>query len=630
MKSRGIDFYLVPAADFHGSEYVGDYFKVREFFSGFDGSSGSLLVWREGAGLWTDGRYFIQAGRQLAGTGITLFRMGEDGVPEIEAFLKQEMRQGQTLGLDGRVISAREGRRYEECLYGRDGRQQKECLKQEDGLEYEARRKGKGGSLACEQDLAETIWRDRPPLPAGKVSILPERLAGRSVEEKLADVRKKCREEGAESLFLTKLDDLMWLFNIRGCDVAYNPVALSYGYITQDEAFLFLRNRALDGGGGDCLGEAPPDEGGIGYFRKHAVTVKDYGEILPFLQTLPGGQDILVDDRYCSYLLYRRLREGGGRGPNRLIERPNPTEFLKAVKNPTELANMERVVLQDSVAVTKFIYWLKKQMQKTGNGGEVLTESSAADYLERLRGQIPGFLGLSFPTISAYKENAAMMHYEAVPETAAVLKPEGLLLVDSGGQYLGGTTDVTRTIVLGAVSEEEKKHYTLTAAGLLQLAAGKWPRGCTGRNLDILAREPLWQEGLDYQCGTGHGVGYLLNVHEGPQSLRWRVSKDQPEAVLEEGMVVTDEPGVYVEGSHGIRIENILAVKKDVRNENGQFLSFDTLTYVPLDPEAIEERYLTAPQEALLAAYQRRVYEKLSPFLTEEERAWLREIVKSP
>jgi Xaa-Pro aminopeptidase len=575
-----MDYYLMPTADFHSSEYVNDYFKVREYFSGFTGSNGTLLVWQEGAGLWTDGRYFIQAERELAGTGVELFRMMEEGVPSIEEFLAEHMRDAQTLGFDGRVVTAREGMRYEKKFADR----------------------GKQISILYNRDLAEEIWADRPAFPAGAVNVIEERLAGCPVEDKLRAVREKLLQQGAQSLLLTKLDDLMWLFNIRGCDVECNPVAMSYGYITQETAVLFLQKKVI----GEDLQK---------YFAEHHIFVESYENIESYLKGLSEGQRILVDMRYCSYAFYQILAER-----HTLIEAQNPTELLKAVKNPTELANMREIYLKDSVALTKFIYWLKTAF---AGGSETITEVDAADRLEQYRREIPEFLDLSFPTIAAYGANAAMMHYEATPEHCAVLKPEGLFLVDSGGQYLGGTTDVTRTIALGAVSEEQKLHYTMVLSAMLQLTRARWLYGCTGRNLDILARQPIWDRGLDYKCGTGHGVGYILNVHEGPQNMRWRFAQGQAEAVLEEGMDITNEPGIYIEGSHGIRIENVMVVRKGVKNEYGQFMYFETLTWVPIDMDAVNTDALTAENLEALRQYQNEVYDRISPYMDEEEQAWL-------
>lgn len=582
MKEEGIDYYMMPTADFHNSEYVNDYFKVREYFCNFSGSNGTLLVWQEGAGLWTDGRYFIQAERELEGTGVELFRMLDEGVPTIEDFLAQNMAQGQTLGFDGRVISCREGKKLEEKLADKEIR------------------------FAYEKDLAEQIWQDRPAFPHGKVTVLSEELAGRSTQDKQKDVMDKVVQEGADSILLTKLDDLMWLFNIRGCDVECNPVAMSYGYLTKEEAVLFIQKSVLD-------------EAVTGYFAEKKITVKDYTEVVDYLKALPQGGKVLVDDRNCSYTFYKTLSE-----KQTLVEKKNPTELLKAVKNPVELANMEKIYLKDSVALTKYIYWLK-----TNIGRQEITEITAADYLEKLRREIPEFIDLSFPSISAYGANAAMMHYEPTPDNHAVLKPEGLYLIDSGGQYLGGTTDVTRTVALGPVSDEIKKHYTMVAAGMLQLTNAHWLHGCTGRNLDILARQPIWDMDIDYKCGTGHGVGYILNVHEGPQNIRWRFTGGMTEAVIEAGMDISNEPGIYIEGSHGIRIENILVAENDVKNEYGQFMHFKTLTWVPIDMDAIDLKYMSEGQKNMLKEYQQKVYEKVSPYLTAEEAEWLEQSVQS-
>ena len=581
MKEAGIDYYLIPTADYHNSEYVSDFFKVREYYSGFTGSNGNLLVWQEGAGLWTDGRYFVQAQKELEGTGVTLFRMLDEGVPTLEEFLAKEMQDNRTLGFDGKVISNGLGLQLEKCL------QEKKI------------------HLLFEQDLAGKLWEQRPPLPAGGIRILSKDLVGLDYEEKLEQVRLAMKKEGADAFFLSKLDDLMWFFNIRGCDVECNPVALSYAYITTGETILFLQERSLS---------QPLKD----YFSEKQIIVKEYAQAEQYLKEMAAGQKVLVDKRYCSYAFYKILEQ-----KQEILWKKNPTELLKAVKNPVEQAHMRDIYVKDSLAVTHFIYWLKTHI-----GKECITEITAADYLEQLRREIPEFLDLSFPTISAYKANAAMMHYEATEQNHAVLEPSGMLLVDSGGQYLGGTTDITRTIVLGEISEEIKKHYTLVVAGMLQLSHAKWLHGCTGRNLDILARQPLWDIAMDYQCGTGHGVGYILNVHEGPQSLRWRFTEGMAEAVLEEGMDVTNEPGVYVPDSHGIRIENVMLVQKSEKNVYGQFLCFETLTYAPIDLEAIEVQYLNEQQRSYLNEYHQKVYEKLAPLLSADEREWLREVTR--
>lgn len=584
MEQAGIDYYMIPTSDFHNSEYVNDYFKVREYFSGFTGSNGTLVVSKETAGLWTDGRYFIQAEKELEGTGITLFRMNEEGVPEIADFLYENMQIGQILGFDGRCVNSKEGCRLQKKL------SEKKFAQSPIGIRYK-------------QDLAKNVWTERPSLPAHEVMVLSEEISGCSTEKKLKAVREKIKAVGAEYLLLAKLDDLMWLLNIRGKDVACNPVALSYGFVTQEEMYYFIQEQEVT-------------EEFKAYAKTNGIVLKAYDEVENFLEQYEYKGKVLLDERNLNYALFQRLLERAD-----YITGTNPTESMKAIKNDIELARMEEVYRKDSAALIKFIYWLKHHI-----GSREMTEISAAEYLDNLRREIDGFLDLSFPTISAYKENAAMMHYEATPESHKVLAAEGMLLVDSGGQYMGGTTDVTRTIVLGAVSEEVKKHFTLVAVGMLQLTDAKFLYGCTGRNLDILARQPLWNIGIDYKCGTGHGIGYMLNVHEGPQNIRWRYVQGMQEAVLEEGMVVSNEPGVYKEGSHGIRTENILVVKKGEKNGDGQFLYFDTLTYVPIDLDAIDTAYMQPADIERLNRYHAAVYEKTAEYLTPEERTWLAEV----
>ena len=582
MRDAGMDYYMIPTADFHNSEYVSDHFKVREYFCGFTGSNGTLLIWQEGAGLWTDGRYFIQAENELTGTGVELYRMGEEGVPTLQDFLKEHMQAGQVLGFDGRVVTAQEGLRLEKLLFP------------------------KNVTFAYEKDLAGQVWKNRPALPCGKLSVLNKELTGESVSEKRERVLKEVKKQGADCLLLSKLDDLMWLLNVRGSDVECNPVALSYGFLKEDTLCFFLQKEALS-------------EEAAAHFTACQITLRSYEEIEAFLrQEMRAGEKVLVDQANLSYSLYKAVEASADP-----VAGKSPTELFKAMKNPVELSHMKDIYIKDSVAVTRFIYWLKHRI-----GKEEITEVSAAEHLDDLRREIPEFLDLSFPTISGYKENAAMMHYEATPENCKKLSPEGMLLVDSGGQYLGGTTDVTRTIVLGPVSEEIKRHYTAVASGMLCLTHAKWLYGCTGRNLDILARAPLWNMGIDYKCGTGHGVGYILNVHEGPQNIRWRYMEGVREAVLEDGMDVTNEPGVYMEGSHGIRIENVMVAKNDIKNGDGQFMHFETLTYVPIDLDAIEVSFLTREVRGYLNEYHKQVYEKIAPFLPNEEKEWLKEVTK--
>lgn len=579
MKANGVDCYMLPTSDFHNSEYVDDYFKAREYFSNFTGSNGTLVVREEETGLWTDGRYFIQAENELAGTGITLFRMQEEGVPTIQEYLEKEMKGGQTLGFDGRVVDCRFGKKLEKALGEKDI------------------------AICYEKDLAGSLWEDRPALPCHEAVLLPEQICGQTCAGKVARVREKMKEKKASYFLLSKLDDLMWLLNIRGKDVACNPVALSYGFITMDEIYLFLQKGAVT-------------DGLRAYAEKYQIVIKDYFEITEFLKGFSYQGAVLYDSGNLNYALYKTICE-----KTECIDEKNPTELMKAVKNPVELQNMREVFLTDNVVVTKFIYWLKQNVGKIP-----LNEYTAAMKLDGMRREAEGFLDLSFETISGYKENAAMMHYEATQENHKEIRAEGMLLVDSGGQYMGGTTDITRTIVLGEISEEEKKHFSAVAAGMIRLSNAKFLYGCTGRNVDILAREPMWEMNIDYKCGTGHGVGYILNVHEGPQGIRWKYIEGQTEAVLEEGMNVTNEPGVYREGSHGIRTENVMLVRKGEKNADGQFMYFETLTFVPIDREALDKKYLTETDVKRIDAYHEEVYQRISPRLTKEEAEWLREV----
>ncbi|MBO5030371.1 MAG: aminopeptidase P family protein [Lachnospiraceae bacterium] len=572
LKQAGIDYYIVPTADYHNSEYVNEYFKMRKFLSGFTGSAGTLVVSSKEAGLWTDGRYFVQAESQLEGSGIVLYKMSEEGVPTIKEYLEQNAVQGQTIGFDGRVVDASFGKDLEKIF------------------------EGKNVKIVCDKDIAAPLWKDRPAMPVSKVWIVPEESCGMSVHDKLARVREKMSEEGAEHLLISKLDDIMWLYNIRANDVECNPVALSYTFVSKDKAVLFLQKEALT------------DEA-TAHFEKNGVTYEDYNSIVDYLQKCEIQGKVWCAGSDISYLLYKLMENRA-----ELVDKANPTELMKAVKNPTELAHIRKYYLDDSAVLTKFLFWMKE------NAGKVeLDELSAAKKLNAMRAEIPGFLDLSFETISAYKSNAAMAHYSATEEHASSIGADGFYLVDSGGQYVGGTTDVTRTIALGAITDEMKMHFTKVACSMLRMADVKFLSGCTGRNLDIIARQPLWECGLDYKHGTGHGIGYILNVHEGPHSLRWQYKPEIGETVLEEGMIVSDEPGMYVQDSHGIRTENIVEVVKENKNEYGQFMGFRHLTYVPIDLDAIDVQYMEPSDIRKLNAYHKDVYTKLAPYFEGEE-----------
>lgn len=577
MREAGIDIYLIPTSDFHESEYVGGHFKAREFMSGFTGSAGTLVVTQTQAGLWTDGRYFIQAEAQLKNSGIDLYKMGMKDVLSVEDFVIENIPEEGKLGLDGRVINSRLGIKLEERL------------------------KEKNASISYHRDIVDEIWEDRPALSCEPAFLLDIRYAGKSRKEKLEDLRKKLEEEKADVFILTCLDDIAWLFNIRGNDIPYNPVVLSYVIITKEKGYFFVNEGVMN----TEIKEA---------FQMDQIEIMPYDAIYDFVKQFSNTEVVLLDKGKVNYAIIRNLN------PDiKIIDKVNPTTLAKAVKNEVELENLRKSHLKDAVAVTKFMYWLKTKV-----GKEEITEITASDYLENLRREQEGFIELSFDTICAYQEHAAMMHYSASKETDVSLKSEGLLLVDSGGQYYEGTTDITRTFVLGSIEEEWKKHFTLVVKSMLNLANAKFLYGCTGLNLDILARGPLWNLGIDYRCGTGHGVGYLLNVHEAPNGFRWKhVPERNDQAILEAGMVTTDEPGVYIEGSHGIRIENELICKKAEENEYGQFMNFEMLTYVPIDLDGIDKQYLNSTDIEQINRYHQMVYEKVSPYLNSEEREWL-------
>ena len=581
MRERGIDVYVVPTSDYHESEYVSEHFACRRYITGFTGSAGTAVVTMEKAGLWTDGRYFVQAAKQLEGSGVTLQKMGVEGVPTILEYLRQAMPEGGTLGFDGRVIN--------------------ELL----GEEMEAAVAARHAKIAYGEDLVGMIWADRPALSREPVWILDEKYCGKSAAEKIADLRAAMREAGADVHVLTALDDIVWLLNIRGNDVPCNPVVLSYLAVTETEVLLFIQEEALD-------------DSARSYLESLGVAVKPYDSIYDYVKTL-AGQAVMVEKSRVNYALCHNLDASC-----RVIDRMNPTALAKAVKNPVEMENIRRAHIKDGVAVTKYIYWLKKNIGKIP-----MDEMSVADRLEEFRREQEGYLGPSFNTISAYGPNAAMCHYSATEESKAVLEPRGLYLVDSGGQYYEGTTDITRTIALGELTAEEREHFTLTAMSMLRLGNVKFLHGCRGLNLDYVAREVFWQRGLNFDHGTGHGVGYLLNVHERPNGIRWKVVPErQDSGVLEEGMLTSDEPGIYIEGSHGIRTENLILCRKAEKTEYGQFMRFEFVTFAPIDLDAIDKSLMRPEDVEMLNAYHREVYEKISPYLTAEEADWLREATR--
>ena len=578
MQQDGIDYYYIPTNDFHGSEYVADYFKCREYMSGFTGSAGSLLVSATEAGLWTDGRYFLQAEAQLAGSGITLYRMGEPGVPKIFEYIAQHIQPGQCLGFDGRMVDA---------FYA---------------LQLKKIVESKGARLVTEFDLVGAVWYDRPWLEAKPAYSLSTQYTGVERGEKLDAICKWLDTRKADMLVITSLDDIAWALNIRGEDIHCCPVVLGYLVIKPLERILFANKSAFS----TRLRQE---------LARDSVLLREYDEIYDYLAAVPAGSRVVMDMHVANYQLVNSVPQN-----STIVNAVCPTKMMKAVKNPAEIAGEKIAHIKDGVALVRFMYWLKQNIQKIP-----LTERLAAAQLEAFRGSVGDYMGPSFDPIAAYGPHGAIVHYSATEETDARILTEGFLLLDTGGHYLQGTTDVTRTILLGQeATPEEKKYYTAVLCGNLRLAAAKFKKGCSGVALDILARQPLWDMGCDFNHGTGHGVGCLLNVHEGPNAIRYRiVAQPDGNVELQPGMITSDEPGVYLEGKFGIRLENLLLCVEKEQNEFGQFLGFEALTLAPFERDAIDPSQMTQQDKQLLNEYHEKVYDTISPYLDRNEAEWL-------
>ena len=583
MDEENMAVVIVPTADSHASEYLADHFKTRQWLSGFTGSAGTLVVGREEAALFTDGRYFIQAERQIAGTGITLMRSGTAGVPTVEQYVCSLAKAGESCGVDFSVISSHFAADMSDMLAGREI------------------------ALRDTGDWFETLWTDRPAMPTDPVYLLEEKYTGMSVSAKLAAIREVMAKAGADMHVVNVLDDIAWTLNVRGSDVHCTPVVMSYLLIGREDAIWFVDTQKVS----ESVREALFSEG---------VYLREYGEITAALEAIEPGTSVMVDGRKLTANLCAALAD------TNIIQHENPAFRLKAIKNDVELDNLRAAHVKDGLAVTRLMYWLK---QKAGKAP--MDELSVTDRLLALRQEQEHFISTSFDTICAYRENAAMMHYTATEESSATIEAKDLLLIDSGAQYLEGTTDITRTFAMGEVDREQKEHFTAVLCGMMNLQNAKFLHGVTGIGLDILARGPMWDLGIDYRCGTGHGVGYLLSVHEGPNAFRWYKSPTRNEdTVMEAGMVTTDEPGIYIEGSHGIRIENELVCKKLEMNEYGQFMGFEAITCAPIDLDAVIPEQMTARQRGWLNAYHAFVLEKLEPLMAnEDERAWLRHATRA-
>ena len=581
MAEKGMDAYVVPTADFHQSEYVGEHFKARKFISGFSGSYGTAVITKDDGGLWTDGRYFFQATNELEGSGIRLMKMFVGDTPSVTEFLADVVPESGTVGFDGRVMSMGEGEEFEEALTP------------------------KNIKINYSEDLIDEIWEDRPPLSEKPAFFLEEKYSGESTASKLARVREKMKEAGADIHIIASLDDTCWLLNVRGDDIEFFPLLLSYSIVTMDSVELYVDERKLND---QILAE----------FAKNNVHIHPYNDIYEDVKKLDPSLSAMIDPMKMNYALFKNI-------PCKTVEAANPEILMKAMKNPVELENIKEAHIKDGIAITKFMYWVKTRFDK-----EKITELSAADKLTSLRAAQDGYIRDSFEPLCAFADHAAMMHYSPSPESDVELKEGAFFLNDTGGGYYQGSTDITRTFVLGSVDQQMKKYFTAVVRAMMRLSRARFLYGCYGYNLDILARGPIWDLDLDFQCGTGHGVGYLGNVHEPPTGFRWYIVPSKNEHhQLEEGMVITDEPGIYEDGQFGIRIENEFIVRKGVQNKYGQFMYFETITFAPIDLDGIDPEEMSKDEREWLNNYHKDVYEKIGPHLTDEEREWLKEYTRA-
>ena len=581
MAEKGIDAYVVPTADFHQSEYVGEHFKARKYITGFSGSYGTAVICQDDAGLWTDGRYFFQATNELEGSRVRLMKMFVGDTPSVTEYLADKIPEGGKVGFDGRVLSMDEGKEYEDAL------------------------SPKNISIDYEEDLIDQIWEDRPPLSDKPAFFLEEKYSGESSAHKLERVRKIMKDNGATVHIIASLDDTGWLLNVRGDDIDFFPLLLSYSIVRMDGVDLYVDETKLN----DRILEE---------FKKVNVTLHPYNDIYEDIKKLDASETALIDPMKMNYALYKNI-------PCKIVEAANPTILMKAMKNDVELENIKEAHIKDGIAITKFMYWIKTRYDK-----EDITELSSADKLTSLRAAQEGYIRDSFEPLCAFADHAAMMHYSPSKETDVVLKEGAMFLNDTGGGYYEGSTDITRTFILGSIDQDMKKYFTAVVRAMMNLSRANFLYGCHGYNLDVLVRQPIWDLNIDFQCGSGHGVGYLGNVHEPPTGFRWYVVPSKNEHhQLEEGMVITDEPGIYEDGKFGIRIENEFIVRKGELNKYGQFMHFETITFAPIDLDGIDPEEMTKSEREWLNTYHKDVYEKIGPHLTDEEREWLKEYTRA-
>ena len=581
MKEKGITMLIVPTADFHQSEYVGEHFKERMFITGFTGSAGTALIGLEEARLWTDGRYFIQAAKQLEGTTVQLMKMFEPGVPSLEAFLEEHLKEGDTLAFDGRAVSVGEGQEYARIA------------------------EKKKAKILYDEDFVDPVWKDRPALSEEPAFDLDEKYAGESVSSKMARIRKEMEDAGCNTNIVSTLDDTCWTLNIRGNDIEFFPLVLSYAIIRMDRFDLYIDERKLD----KALQEK---------LAKDGVVLHPYNAIYEDVKKLSDKDIVMIDPSKLNYALFNNIPKSV-----KTVEKRNPAILMKAIKNPVEIENIRKAQIKDSVAHLRFMKWLKENIGKIK-----ITEMSAAAKLDEFRAEMGNFIRPSFEPISSFGPHSAIVHYTSSPETAVEFHTGTLYLRDTGAGFYEGSTDITRTFALGEVPQQMKDDFTLVAISNLHLANAKFLEGCSGLTLDILCRQPFWDRNLNFNHGTGHGVGYLLNIHEGPMGFRWKYRAGEVEA-FQEGMIITDEPGFYVEGSHGIRLENELLARKGTKNEFGQFMYFEPITLVPFDLDAINPEMMTTEDKKLLNDYHAKVYEVIAPLLKEDEREFLKKYTRA-
>ncbi len=590
MKKYNIDAYYIPTEDFHGSEFVSDYFKEREYMSGFTGSAGTLIVVKDEAALFTDGRYFLQAEQELEGTGIILYKSGMAGVPDINKYLFESLESGMTIGFDGRCVTAQKAISINRYFKMRN----------------------KSVNFVGNRDLISDIWEDRPAMPEEKVYMLEKKYYGESTKVKLDRIRNWLEKRKTDVHILSSLDDIAWILNLRGNDVMFSPVFLSYMVITMESAVLYCGT----GEEGDVkLREVH------GYLRDNHIMVKKYSDIYNDINVF-NKKDICaaLDYDKINYNIYAGLKNC------RIVNVINPSTLFKAVKNSCEIDNERKAHIKDAVAYIRFLFWFKNELKKDH---VFIRETDLTDRLREERSRIEGYIEESFESIVAYGKNGAIVHYSPGDGHNAIIEKKSFVLIDTGGHYLEGTTDITRTLVCGDISEEEKVNYTLVLKGNIALGSAVFLEGITGANLDILARQFLWERALDYKHGTGHGVGYLLNVHEGPQNIRHTLGAGKNiSCKYEEGMITSNEPGIYLTDKYGIRLENMMVCRKYAENEFGRFMNFETLTLVPFEREAIKVEMLTKKEKEVLNDYHKEVYDKTVVFLNDEERVFLKELTR--